>query len=1238
MSAASAEISHGAAIIIEELAPPLASLEDMGSSHHSGRRPVRANRMRLPARYQDLVPHGPSPLPPHRLPSPLPSDSANIPADGVAVDLSTQAHRLGADSPSAQPTALQTAAHAPSPPASPPLPVFRTKPNRFGLVREYIGELPTIDPDDELPIEDLVESDSSSADLTSVGSQVPPHSAAVPVSVDRSALIAPYPNMSTYLLGNWYWNDSRTKSTSDRDDLVNNVILHKDFVPEDLRNANWAKIDKELGNGSLSIFPTADGWHHADVTISVPFAKDSPPRDFTVRGLVFRPLEEVVKAVCESHLSARFHYHPFRLLWQPPAATPGPLPVEQEVYGELYASKVFRDADAELQRSPREPGCNLPRAIIALMPWSDSTHLADFGDASLWPIYAQFGNQSKYTRAQPSSNASQHVAYIPKLPAEIHDFIHQFLQKEGIDHLLTHCRRELVQAIWRLLLSDKFVEACRHGIVVKCYDGVTRRLYIRFFTYSADYPEKVLLATIRDMGNCPCPRCLVPKDHICELGTSRDQVIRDRKARVDDDVRKAIVQQARDFIMKKGLGVNSTAVEAILKPQSLVPTLNAFSERLGPHILPNFHSLFVPDFMHEWELGVWKGLMTHIVRILHAAKGGASREFNARFRKVPTFGRDAIRRFSANMSEMKQFAAHDFEDSLQCFIPPVDRLLPEPHNTIILDVVFLSAELHGLHKLQLHTEATTSISDAVLVEYGKALRLFKRVTCTAYHTVELPKETAARMRRQTRKPVGNSDSLTSTAATTSNSGTRVNQQNVGGSSAGTVTARRKEYNLNTYKHHSLGDYTPSIRTIGTQDSYTTRNGELEHRRVKRRFERTSKHSYTRELAQIERREAHLNRITHELTKMPTVSPKPRSEHPISNSDQHPRVANAPASRLQADLCSAEDLEAFPASDHHHIAKSQNNHIYLPHYVHRNQADRALKDFIPKLQNHLLGRVEHGRGSDTVFTESDRRNLLIEHDRIYSHQLLRINYTTYDVRRGQDVINPSTERCNIMLLAHEDEDGFFDPGSEGRPTERCLFWYAQVLGIYHANIINLRDGVNVLPKRMEFLFVRWFGHDPEWSAGWAHRRLEQVGFVPETDSEAFGFVNPEDVVRACHLIPAFAEGRTTRLLGWSKIARPSGESDDWERYYVNRFADRDMLMRYLGGGVGHRSMYQDGQVPPPLPVGRLSETEDEIMTSMPSISSNAWEEGDAQEPDTSGSDRDTDIDSDEPGDEPVDEML
>ena len=41
------------------------------------------------------------------------------------------------------------------------------------------------------------------------------------------------------------------------------------------------------------------------------------------------------------------------------------------------------------------------------------------------------------------------------------------------------------------------MEAYEHGIVVKCADGIFRRLYPRFFIYGADYPEKYVL-TLRD--------------------------------------------------------------------------------------------------------------------------------------------------------------------------------------------------------------------------------------------------------------------------------------------------------------------------------------------------------------------------------------------------------------------------------------------------------------------------------------------------------------------------------------------------------------------------------------------------------------------------------------------------------------------------------------------------------------------------------------------------------------------
>ncbi|KAF8223514.1 hypothetical protein L208DRAFT_1102319, partial [Tricholoma matsutake] len=51
----------------------------------------------------------------------------------------------------------------------------------------------------------------------------------------------------------------------------------------------------------------------------------------------------------------------------------------------------------------------------------------------------------------------------------------------------------------------------------------------------------------------------------------------------------------------------------------------------------------------------------------------------------------------------------------------------------------------------------------------------------------------------------------------------------------------------------------------------------------------------------------------------------------------------------------------------------------------------------------------------------------------------------------------------------------------------------------------------------------------------------------------------------HLIPAFAYGKTDGLLGPS-IACPLKDNDqDWQYFYVNMFVDRDMFMRFRGGG-------------------------------------------------------------------------
>jgi hypothetical protein len=79
--------------------------------------------------------------------------------------------------------------------------------------------------------------------------------------------------------------------------------------------------------------------------------------------------------------------------------------------GELYTSAIFNTTHQELQAAAGEPGCNLPHVVLALMFWSDGTHLTNFGKAKLWPVYMFFGNESNYRWCKPSEDLCEHIAY-----------------------------------------------------------------------------------------------------------------------------------------------------------------------------------------------------------------------------------------------------------------------------------------------------------------------------------------------------------------------------------------------------------------------------------------------------------------------------------------------------------------------------------------------------------------------------------------------------------------------------------------------------------------------------------------------------------------------------------------------------------------------------------------------------------------------------------------------------------
>lgn len=150
----------------------------------------------------------------------------------------------------------------------------------------------------------------------------------------------------------------------------------------------------------------------------------------------------------------------------------------------------------------------------------------------------------------------------------------------------------------------------------------------------------------------------------------------------------------------------------------------------------------------------------------------------------------------------------------------------------------------------------------------------------------------------------------------------------------------------------------------------------------------------------------------------------------------------------------------------------------------------------------------------------------------AHRTLRVNYTTYDVRRAQDSLNPRTH-ADVMVLSQEDQDD-----SDGHP-----YWYARLLGIFHVDVQHVgAHSADSTTQRMEFAWVRWLGADPGHKDGWEAKRLRRIGFVPGEDG--FGFIDPLDIIRAVHLIPAFAHGRTTKLLPPSAV-RQHAFIKDWK---------------------------------------------------------------------------------------------
>jgi hypothetical protein len=305
--------------------------------------------------------------------------------------------------------------------------MFRTPRNVFGLFRQYCSDRPpSHDPEKNIDLLDL--SDYSTNETDSSDPQ------------NNEDGFYPFPNENSFLLGEWYWNRGVQKSRESFSELLG-IVGNPDFRPEDVRHAKWNKIDavlakndfdengisndSRIGNGN-DVVEGGDtewidedaGWRKTPISISVPFhsrMKYPGPEEYVVGDLYHRSFVSVIREKLASpHDDQNFHYEPFELFWKPTEEG-----AETRVHGELYTSPAFVEAHRDLQNSHREPGCDLPKVVVAMMFWSDGTNLTSFGQKKLWPAYLFFGNETKYHRCKPTCHLCNHVAYFESVSHSI---------------------------------------------------------------------------------------------------------------------------------------------------------------------------------------------------------------------------------------------------------------------------------------------------------------------------------------------------------------------------------------------------------------------------------------------------------------------------------------------------------------------------------------------------------------------------------------------------------------------------------------------------------------------------------------------------------------------------------------------------------------------------------------------------------------------------------------------------
>jgi hypothetical protein len=307
---------------------------------------------------------------------------------------------------------------------------YHTEPDEFGVFKCYKSSLPSVDPDENLGLDNVADAPTFSSNnqvnlpARSYSSCFGIHIDVAPTSFTNQP-ISPFPNMNIFRLMDWFYSFFKP-SLKMLDSLVRNVILHEDFRQSDFEgfraSAETKRLDNHLAQSAVEDALKGpvpgvlqDGWFQTSITIPAPRARhtyrsENDMPKLTIDGLWYRKPLEVIKEALNHPSSADFHLQGHKLLWNR-ADTQR----VHRLHSEVYNSDRLLEIERGIRNDPSLPGPNVETVVLPIKLYSDSTVLSMIGNVSLWPIYMFFGSMSKYASMKPSSNSECHIAYIPSV-------------------------------------------------------------------------------------------------------------------------------------------------------------------------------------------------------------------------------------------------------------------------------------------------------------------------------------------------------------------------------------------------------------------------------------------------------------------------------------------------------------------------------------------------------------------------------------------------------------------------------------------------------------------------------------------------------------------------------------------------------------------------------------------------------------------------------------------------------